>query len=49
MNRAPAILLAPVFMPDEERAARRRLLGAMIFAAALLGAAAGLLNSKGIL
>ncbi|MEO7654889.1 MAG: hypothetical protein ABIS23_04295 [Sphingomicrobium sp.] len=49
MNRAPAILLAPLAMPAEERAARRRMLGAFILAAALIGAAAGLLETRGIL
>ena len=44
-----AILVEPLAAPDAERAARRRLLGGAILAAALLGAMAGLLATRGIL
>lgn len=44
-----AITLAPEALSDGERAARRRLLGGAILAAALLGAFAGMIAGRTVL
>ena len=49
MNRARAVTLAPDAFTEEQRAARRRLLGFALLAAALLGAAAGLVDTRSML
>ena len=45
-QRAPALAIEPTAFTEEERAARRRLLGKALLAAALLGAAAGLFAGR---
>ncbi len=49
MSRARSIALAPDALTEDERAARRRLLGLALLAAALLGAAAGLADTRSML
>ena len=44
-----AIALSPVALSEDERAARRRLLGGAILAAAMLGAFAGLIAGRSML